>query len=365
MITFSSRRSRLVFIAVFGTPVCAGCGGTQRATLPPDELPALRQRAVRFLSDAAESGDPVLRMQAIEAFQDVAPAEGEAVLIRNADNAYSGVCFAALMALGAIRDANAAQIIRTRSEDSDANVRIAAIYALHRLGDKSRTGELSEFLLRHPDARVRANAALAIGRLAEPQSARLLRTALRRERKDAVKMQILEALAFLGDVHGIDRLRFFGHSAVPDQAALALMLLANAQPHEAEELFRYRVDVADHPEIKLQAARGLGKLGYDDGLDLALAYLNFNSPDTGRRNDPPEQQIIRIRALAALALEAIGSPESLAALKAAFEREGQPERANVAVARALVRVIDRCRLRESGGVRPALQAASNTAESNP
>lgn len=351
-------RERILLVVLLLTALGGGCAKPIKATLPPDELPGLRQHAIRFLADAAESDDPVLRMQAIEAFQEVAPAEGEPVLIRNADNGYSGVCFSALMALGFIRDAKAAQVIRTRAEDSDANVRIAAIYAMHRLGDKQRTGELSEFLLNHPDARVRANAALAIGRLAEPQSARLLRTALRREHKDAVKMQILEALALLGDSHGIDRLRFFGHSAVPDQSALALMFLANARTHDAEELFRYRLDVADHPEIKLQAARGLGRLGYDDGLDLALAYLSFNSPDSGRRNDPPEQQIVRIRALAALALEAIGSPEALAALKVAFESKDQPARVNVAVARALVRIIDESEPRQSGASSQVLRAAS-------
>lgn len=348
-------------IALAGT----GCAKPLRSTLPDSEYPALRQSAIRFLVDAAESDDPVLRMQAIEAFQEVAPAEGEAVLLKSADNAYAGVSFAALMALGTIRDARAMEIIRTRAEDHDVSVRIAALFAMHRLGDKRRTGELSDFLLNHPDARVRANAALAIGRLAEPQSTRLLRTALRRERKDAVKMQILEALAMLGDTHGIERLRFFGHSAVPDQSALALMLLANAQTHEAEELFRYRLDVADHPEIKLQAARGLGRLGYDDGLDLALAYLSFNSPDTGRRNDPPEQQIIRVRALAALALEAIGSPESMAALKAAFELPGQPARANVAVARALIRIIDRRGSRDNAGASPTLRAATEPGELTP
>ncbi|RIK64243.1 MAG: hypothetical protein DCC65_14595 [Planctomycetota bacterium] len=326
------------------TPLFAasGCMRNLHATLPAEEIQPFRQQAVTYLGRAALSDQPVQRMQALEAFQDVDPKDGAAYFSENLDNGYAGVCFAALMAAGTVREAALTQRIRTRAEDADPNVRIAAVFALHRLGDKTRTGELGELLLKHPDARVRANAALAIGRLAEPQSIKLLQMALRREKKDAVVMQILEALAMLGDNHGIERLRLYGYSAVPDQAALALMFLANARPAgpEVEELFRYRLDIADHPEIKLQAARGLGRLGYDSGLELSLSYLTFNAPDRNRPNDPPEQQIIRIRALAALALEAIGDPRALGPLKTAFDREDQPELVKIAIARAAIRIID-------------------------
>lgn len=348
---------RTLLVAALLAPL-AGCMRSLQTSLPPGEVQSFRQQAITYLGQAALSDVPVLRMQAIEAFQDVAPQEGQTYIGENLDNGYAGVCFAALMAAGTLREASFTQRIRTRAEDADPSVRIAAIYALHRLGDKSRTGELGELLTKHTDARVRANAALAIGRLAEPQSAKLLQSALRREKKDAVVMQLLEALAMLGDSHGIDRLRLYGYSAVPDQSALALMFLANAGPAspEVEELFRYRLDVADHPEIKLQAARGLGRLGYDTGYDLALANLTFDSPDRNRANDPPEQQIIRIRALAALALEAIGDPRAVGPLKSAFDRSDQPELVKVAVARAAIRIIDG---RASLFGRPAYQAAAN------
>ncbi len=322
-------------------PLTSGCFGSLRGSLPEREQNSFRSAALDFLKKSAYSDEPVVRMQAIEAMQEIAPREGLKDIEGNIDNGYAGVSFAALMAVGTLKEAEVIERIRTRAEDSDASVKIAAIFALHRLGDQNRTGELSELLLKHRDARVRANAALAIGRLGEPGSARVLHTALKREQKDAVKMQILEALAMLGDSEAIERLRFYGYSAVPDQSALALMLLANAGATEAEELFRYRLGFADQPEIKLQAARGLGKLGHDDGLDLSLAYLFFNSPDRNRKNDPPEQQITRIRALAALALEAIGSPLALGALRRAFDHEGQPELVRLAIARAALAIMDR------------------------
>ncbi len=340
-----------------------GCMGPKRVPLSHEEALSFRDEAIAYLGRAALSDEPVLRMQAIEAFQDVAPNEGIAYLGENTKNGYAGICFASLMALGTIGNTQYIEQIRTCAEDSDANVRIAAIYALHRLGDRRRTGDLAELLLKSPDARVRANAALAIGRLVEPQSAKVLHTALRREKKDAVKMQILEALALLGDSHGIERLSFYGYSAVPDQAALSLMFLANAKPAEAEELFRYRLDVADHPEIKLQAARGLGRLGYDSGMDLALAYLFFNSPDRHRQNDTPEQQITRNRALAALALEAICRSDALGPLHRAFNQPGQPELVRVAIARAAIWIIDR-QIGERPLNRPMMQAAGGEGDAS-
>lgn len=317
-----------------------GCFGTLRGSLPTESRRSFRAEAIDFLQRSAYSDEPVVRMQAIEAMQEIAPREGLPYIEGNIDNGYAGVSFAALMAVGTLREASVVERIRTRAEDADPSVKIAALFAMHQLGDHKRTGELSELLMKHRDARVRANAALAIGRLKEPGSARVLHAALKREQKDAVKMQILEALALLGDSDGIERLRFYGYSAVPDQSALALMLLANAGANEAEELFRYRLDFADQPEIKLQAARGLGRLGHDDGLDLALAYLFFNSPDRRRKNDPPEQQIKRIRALAALALEAIGNPQALSALQRAFHQAGQSDLVRLAIARAAVALID-------------------------
>lgn len=319
----------------------SGCLAPKSAPLPPDQQAQFRAETLDFLVQSATSDEPVLRMQAIEALQDVAPREGLRTIVDNVDNGYAGVSFAALMALGTMRDKHFISQIRTRAEDADPNVRIAALFALHRIGHPERTGELGNYLMTHRDARVRANAALAIGRLGETKSIKLLSTALRREKKDAVKMQIEEALAMLGDNHGTERLLFYGYSAVPDQAALGVMLLANAHSPDAEELFRHRLQFADQPEIKLQAARGLGYLGHGDGYELALAYLRFNSPDMSRRNDPPAQQVHRIRALAALALEAIGDPAALGALQRAFHQDGQAELVKVAVARAAISLIDR------------------------
>jgi HEAT repeat protein len=311
-----------------------------RRALPPGEEAQLRVAAVQVLRECAFSDEPILRMHAIEAFQDVAPREGLDCIAANIENGYSGASFAALMALGTIRNADFVEQIRIRAEDADPSVAIAALFALHRLGDQSRTGELSEYLLNNRDARIRANAALVLGRLGEPNMVKLLQIALRQEKKISPKLQILEALATYENRHAVERLMAYSYDPRPDVAAIALNFLANANSEPAEDLFLYRLRSADFPEIKLEAARGLGRLGRDDGLDLALAFLRFNSPDQNRPNDPPEQQITRIRQLAALALEAIGSPQALGPLKDALGVPGQPADVRLASARAAIRIID-------------------------
>ena len=327
-----------------------------RGTLSPPEQATFRAEAVRLLQEAALGNEPALRMNAIEALAEVAPDEGLRCIELNIENEYPGASFAALMAVGTLRKAEFLDRIRTRAEHPDPNVRIAALYALHRLGFERRTGELGDFLLNHRDVRVRANAALAIGRLGEPSSTVLLHRALKHERKDLPKLQILEALAILGDRYANERLIFDGYSNYPDQATITIGFLANAKSPDAEELFRERLRSSrDFPEIGLAAARGLGRLGDESGLDLAINYLCFDSSRRGVPNDPPEQQTSRVRGLAALALEAIGDPEALKALREAFQRPGQFAYVRITIARAAIHILNELRRRSP----PASQSTTS------
>lgn len=326
--------------------LCTGCLGPPHGSLSPAERLGFRAVAIKALEEAAFGDSPAQRMQAIEAFKEVAPQDGMELLAipLNIENEYAGVSFAALMAAGEIGAAELMDQVRTRAESPDPHVKIGALFALHRLGSTGRTGELAQFLLHHPEARVRANAALAIGRLGGTQHVELLKMALRREQKTAAKLQILESLAFMSDADATNRLMFDGYSEYPDQAAVALMMLANARSPAAENLFWTRLQKeTDFPEIQLQAARGLAHLGYNDGFGLALRHLFFNSPKHVDARDTAGRQIERVRGMAALALEAMAEPASLAALKKAFKAPLQSAYVRLAVARAAIRTIDRVR----------------------
>ncbi|MCB9857806.1 MAG: HEAT repeat domain-containing protein [Phycisphaerales bacterium] len=320
---------------------CVQNGGV--SVLPKNERAEFRQDCLKVMEDSAFSREPSLRMQAIEAFAAVAPKEGieRKAIPLNIENKYSGIVFASLMAAGDTNSRQFDELARTRSESQDKNVRIAALFALHQFGDRSRTGELAQLLLNDPDETVRANAALAIGRMHDPRMIKVLREALRREKKELPRMQILEGLAILGDEKAIERLMFVGRSAIPQDAGIALMMLANAKAPDAEELFWVRLQDAEVPEVRVLAIRGLAGLGKSEVRPLAVEYLNFNSPDRSIPHDPPEQQIKRIRGIAALALEELADPMALEPLKRAFYATGQTEYVRLAVARAAVRTIDK------------------------
>lgn len=330
-------------IAVVSTViVCSGCPGTVLQTIPIEDKISFRAEAIQFLRESAFSSDPIVTMQTIEALQEVAPYENINYMVENLNTGHAGVTFAALMALGTLERKEFMEDYRIKAEDANPNVRIAAIFAMHRCGDKSRTGELATFLMHHNEARIRANAALAIGRLGESSAGKLLRDAMRSENKTIVKNNIQEALLIHGDPQIERTIIQRGHSSIPFQAAEALMMLANARCQSADDVFRNRLVRAEHPEIKLEAARGLGRLGEADryALDLSARYLFFKSPRRDYPEDPADQQIRRARGLAALALEAIESPEALAALRAAFTVDDQSETVKVAIARAAIRIID-------------------------
>ncbi|HPF38239.1 MAG TPA: HEAT repeat domain-containing protein [Phycisphaerae bacterium] len=340
-----NRSPQFIAAAVIGWTLLTQAGCVQNtgvSVLTRDEQAGFRGDCLRFMEDCAFSHEPSLRMQAIEAFAQVAPKEGvqRKAIPLNIENKYSGIVFASLMATGEMEASQFEQLVRTRAESQDKNVRIAAIFALYRLGDRSRINELGQFLLADPDDTVRANAALAVGRMRDPRMIKVLREALRNEKKESPRMQILEALAILGDEKAIERLMFVGRSAIPQDAAIALMMLANARSRDAEELFWVRLRDSRIPEVRILAIRGLAGLGKRDVLPLAIEYLSFNDPDRHIPHDPPEQQIKRIRGIAALALEELGVPEGLEPLRRAFFASGQPDYVRLAIARAAVRTID-------------------------
>ncbi|HWL94232.1 MAG TPA: HEAT repeat domain-containing protein [Phycisphaerae bacterium] len=339
--------------------VLLGCS-TKAVRGPMDsyDQTAFRSAAIHTLEEAAFGESPSQRMQALEAFKEVAPCEGislKAVPL-NIENAYPGASFAALMAAGESGATHLEELARTRAEHPDANVRLAALFALHQFGDKSRTSEIAGHLLNHRDARVRANAAYVIGKMGGKQQIKLLKIALRKEQKDLPKLQILEALSTLGDKYASERLIFEGYSEIPQQSAVALMMLANARCEAAESLFWLKMHSGKWPEVRLQAARGLARLGYPQGLKLGMQMLSFNAPQEGIKDDPPEQQIRRVRGLAALALESIADPEALGPLKRAFDNPKESEYVKIAVARAVIKTIDRCRPQPDEGAAMAQRA---------
>jgi len=277
--------------------VVAGCASGRG--LEPEPLPAVPERveteadaslaadARDVVIDAADAEDPQRRTNAAEA------AEGRArpilaALLRDEDPI---VRFAAAMAVGRSRVAggDVAAALAEMLRGQSPNGRVAAVFALHRLGER----QFSQYLVdasRAEDAVVRGHAALALGLTGEPSAAEVLRPML--IDKDAtVRLMAAEALWRLGDEAGRKALLEWSVSAFVDDNVIATLALgAHRDPSVIAVLQGKLTD--DYEEVRLAAARALGRIGSDAGYGVALRLAGAEDA--------------RQRGMAALALGDIG-----------------------------------------------------------
>jgi HEAT repeat protein len=311
--------------------ILAGCAGpSQRA-----DQQALRSRALDGLKRATSYEELAsVRAQAVEALQESAPAEGLPWIRKALGDESPAVRFAACAALGMLRDKTSMPLIEQRVADPDASVQVAAIFALHRSGDVRFSNRFPEFLLDHPQPAVRRNTAMLLGRLGEKGAVALLARAMSAS-DAALRLEALEAMARLGGEEAISQLKFAAHSGAGAEETLAVLAIGETADPAHADLYRFKLEKAQHWETRLAAARALGRLGHADGYELALSGLSFSTPDTKAADDPPEHQILRVKQLAASALAAIGKPDAVPALAQVMQNDPDP-RVQLAAAKAVL-----------------------------
>ena len=318
-------------------PSVLGCHELDWAA-PVDEA-NLRVRAMAYLKQAlAYPHSATVRCQAIEALVEDAPTGAEGWFIEALADDNPAVRFAACVALGRIRHQPAKPMVAQRLGDENHSVRAAAIFALHRMGDTTHSGELAEMLLYHKDKEVRANAALLFGLLGQPNAVKLLKRA-QKDPAHLVVWQALESRLLLGDPKALARVASQVNSGREDIRILAMVALGRGGEPKSAELLRYRLNQEDdHVESRLAAARGLGLLGHQDGMKLAQDALKFNSPNSDPRAGTPEDQLMRVRSMAALALGAMRAHSTLRALETLMI-DSQDPRVQIAAARAIIQIL--------------------------
>jgi HEAT repeat protein len=263
---------------------------------PLDE--SLRAAALAQLLAAADSSNPTLRSEAIEALQNASPPDAIDVAIKALKDPDPFVRFAACMAVGKLRIQQARdQLLGMHDRDDSRIVQVGVRFALHRLGDIRYSHDLEAFA-RDPSPEVRGKTALALGLLEEPSAIAVLYP-MRHDTEATVRLQVAASLWMLGDERGLEDLLGAAISGYPDDVILANLALAAPRNQTVIQHIRANL-VTDYPEIDLSAARALGELGSDEGYVIAMKAT--------RSVDP------RQRFLAALALGAIGRSDAQEAL---------------------------------------------------
>ena len=158
----------------------------------------LRRRAMECLkAGVGYRHNPAVRVEAVEALAGRTSDEG-APWVRSAllDD-HAAVRFAACVAVGEARDVVAEAGVAKCLKDPNASVRVAALFARHRLGHTERSGDLAGYLLHDSDATVRRNAALVLGLLGEQGAVKVLAKGMK-DTDAGVRDHSLEAMARLG-----------------------------------------------------------------------------------------------------------------------------------------------------------------------
>lgn len=251
---------------------------------------ALRQKARDALASFSTSAFPVLRANAIEAAsRSLSPEDARPFVIRGLSDENPGVRFAACIATGDLKYADAKSVLEKLAWEEDPNVRLASRYALHKLGDHTLSQQM---LLGLTDDRVqvRANTVLLLGMLGEKSAIPPLKRLIK-DPASSVRLQTLEALWKLGDKSVVDEIIALSLSRFPDEQIVALLAIGQSRDSTLGKHV-YGLLVEDYPEVELAAARALGMLRSDEGLGVAVRYAESKEP--------------RQRALAALAMGDIG-----------------------------------------------------------
>jgi len=328
---------RVALFFILPLALACGCAHPSKPLLP-EERNEVERQALLTITTLAFDPSAAVRMRAIEALQDIAPEAGVPYYRESLNDDYRGVRFAALMAIGTACPPDLLDRVRQLAEDPETSVRAAAIFAMHRLGDKSRTTELANLLLNDPRPEVRANSAMILGRLGEEGALALLELALK-DRDESVRLQVLEAMARLGSNKAVRELGVIGISNSGQKIVFALRALAASRRQEAREVYEFHFAGSPYDEVRLTAAHGLGTLGDASGLAFALDRLRSFRP-SDNPDDPPQQQHARVKMLASLALESIGDPAGLRVLKNVVQADPDPS-VRIAAARAILSIAKR------------------------
>jgi len=247
--------------------------------LPPVPVQELQAKAMTIVKTAlSDPNDSSMRNHAIEVAVETKQYQLIPEILQKLDDPFVAVRAPAAMAIGDMACQTCKDRVKKALEDQNEKVRIAAAYAMIRLGDASayqkiRTAAIST------DPTVRANALLLLGKLQNRDDLELMYQAFRdTETTDQVRMQAVDSIARLKDVR-IYRTKLWPLliSKYADDRVIGILGMGLLGTTEAKEAIQTMLQ-DDILEVRLFAAMELGKLGDQGGMNQLVTYFQTN-PD--------------------------------------------------------------------------------------
>ena len=287
--------------------LCFGCQEALRPTLKwPAAISAddMVPEATRIVREALADADPIIRVNAIEVVATTRRIRLMPKVQRLLKDKFVPVRFAAALAVGDSEYSLAKKSLKPLLEDENENVRIAALYALNKLGAPESLGRLRKAIA-GSDQTVRANAALLLGKSGDTSTLtrQCLWWTLRHEDSgDKVRFQTAEAIAMLGDERIYLKLWTMLISAYADDRVMGIKAMGELGTLQAKNALMTMLG-DDIVEVRLAAAEQLGMLKDPIAEPVVLDVFTRNLA-AGLDKDSLERLNVR----AALAIGRIGTP---------------------------------------------------------
>ncbi|MHC4643043.1 MAG: HEAT repeat domain-containing protein [Planctomycetota bacterium] len=298
--------------------LCLGCQeSTQTRTDWPTPTPSLASaesllpEATRIIQAALADPDPLTRVNAIEVVAIAKRSRLIPKVQKLLKDDYVPIRFAATLAIGDLEYSLAKKPINAMLQDTNVNVRMAAIYTLYKLDSKDRIQQIRKAIASN-DQTVRANAALLLGKSGDKSelTKQVLWWSLRRpDSGDMVRFQIAESLAMLGDERIYPKLWAMLISKYADDRVMGIKAMGALKTLHARDALATMLD-DNIVEVRLAAAEQLGGTFKDPvGEPVVLDVLRKN---LAAGFEPQGRERINIRTV--LAIGRIGTPSLTAFL---------------------------------------------------
>jgi HEAT repeat protein len=314
-----------------------GCGESSQTTAgqPRGSVSAVRltPQAMRIVRASLADKDPPVRSSAVEVVAATKLLALMPKVQRLMRDEVAPVRFLAILAAGDLQYALAEAELKQLLQDKDENVKIAAAYALTKLG-RTQYAKIFYNATTSTDQTVRANAALLLGKSGDQAALPYLyRTLQSKDSQDKVLLQAAESIAMLGDEQILKRLWGMVYSGYADDRVMGIRALGALGTSKAKEIL---ITKLHDPvlEVRLAAAGQLGKLGDPIGERQALEVFTKNLTVGMDRGD-----LERVNVLTALAIGEIGTENLLPFLPQLLQDESKFAR--LAAAKAVFQYVMR------------------------
>lgn len=304
-------------VVCVGLPVIYGCRESlKRVKLPGrSSTEKLRSQALGIIEQGLNNPDPRIRAKAAEAVA----ATGQKQLMPKVQKLfgddYVPVRFAAALAVGDMEYYLAKSAAQRLTQVEDENTKIAAAYAMYRLGYRQYLEPIRQ-AVKSSDQTLRANAVVLLGKAGDAGSLELLYWAKDNDNSEPkVRYQATEAIAKLGDEKIMPKIWTMLVSKFGEAKIIGIKAMGALGTAQAREALLTKLD-DDVLEVQLAAAEQLAMLGDNSGEQVVL---NIFEKRLTAGLDAQSQE--RIMVLSTLAIGRLGTPKTTRYLSKLIESE--------------------------------------------